>query len=346
MASFPLKPGEELELERRASFENRDGTLGLTNVHVFFQTPVGQQIIIPLIRIKSMILSVASFEYKTRRTSGASRCLHPSLLCSEVDFSKAHTGLFIVRFYLESADGSTKILPFEFIADGDPLQNRDHFVERVMRARTAALTAALTITPAPVPTQPTSSCAVVGVVATSSCHVRTPSSSIAYMLHLVPWSHLLRSPLRRWCCLVPRFLLHQPLIVFPRPPLRTSLLHPPRTCEHSQHTNRNANKHYTTTLLSLSTSYTKYFYACHAPTGRYNGRVSITDSCRQRARVAIGPDPALIARSPEYYCRHGHQHTHCWRGLPRVPWSKMYSASGAWSHHVSCVFGPGPRAQA
>ena len=56
MASFPLKPGEELELERCASFENRDGTLGLTNVHVFFQTPVGQQIIIPLVRIKSMIL--------------------------------------------------------------------------------------------------------------------------------------------------------------------------------------------------------------------------------------------------------------------------------------------------
>ena len=79
----------------------------------------------------------------------------------------------------------------------------------------------------------------------------TPSSSIAYLLHLVPWSHLLRSPLRRWCCLVPRFLLHQPLIVFPRPPLRTSPLHPPRTCEHSQHTNRNANKYYTTTLLSL-----------------------------------------------------------------------------------------------
>lgn len=117
---------------------------------------------------------MASFEYKIRRISGVSRCLHPSLLCSEVDFSKAHTGLFIVRFYLESADGSTKILPFEFIADGDPLQNRDHFVERVMRARTAVLTAALTITPAPVPTQPTSSCAVEGVVATSSHHVRYP----------------------------------------------------------------------------------------------------------------------------------------------------------------------------
>ena len=55
MASFPLKPGEELELERRASFENHDGTLGLTNVHIFFQTD-GQQIIIPLVRIKSMIL--------------------------------------------------------------------------------------------------------------------------------------------------------------------------------------------------------------------------------------------------------------------------------------------------
>ena len=56
MASWPLKPGEELELEKRASFNNREGTLGLTNLHVIFKAG-GQHRAVPLARISGMIRS-------------------------------------------------------------------------------------------------------------------------------------------------------------------------------------------------------------------------------------------------------------------------------------------------